>query len=49
MKKSEMYKLAIIAVMKSEMGDDEKLDVIDLLINDKCTAEFMEKREEKEN
>ena len=47
MKKSEMYKLAIIAVMKSEIDDEQKLEIVGLLLDNKGTAEFVEQREEK--
>ena len=49
MKKSEMYQAALIAVMESNMEVDTKLEVIDLLLDNRSSAIWSEKREEEKN
>ena len=48
MKKSEMYTLALVAVITNhEMTVREKLAVIERLMDDRSLAEWSEKQEEK--
>ena len=49
MKNSELYKLAMLAVIDSNMAASTKLNVLEMLIGDKQMAEYREEREEKEN
>ena len=49
MKNSELYRMAMIAVVDSNMATSTKLYVLEMLIEDKKMAEFREEREEKEN
>ena len=49
MKNSELYKLAMMAVVDSNMATSTKLYVLEMLIDDKKMAEYREEREEKEN
>lgn len=49
MKNSEMYRLAMKAVMHSGFSDDTKLDIIGVLKDNENTARFMEAREEEKN
>ena len=49
MKNSELYKLAMLAVIDSNMAASTKLYVLEMLIDDKKMAEYREEREEKEN
>ena len=46
MKKSELYRLAMKAVMKSNLSDDVKLDIIGVLKGNEDTERFLEEREE---
>lgn len=46
MKKSVLYQLAMLAVVDSKLDSELKLDVLEVLMNDKSTAEWSEKREE---
>ena len=47
MKKSELYKLAMLSVMNDNSLDPEdKLEVVELLMNDKRVSEWSEKQEE---
>lgn len=47
MKKSELYKLAVLSVIHDNSLDPEdKLDVMELLMNDRRVAEWSEKQEE---
>lgn len=49
MKKSELYKLAILSVMHDNALDPEdKLEVVELLIDQKATAAWCEERDAKE-
>ena len=48
MKKSELYYTALVCVMEARLDPKTKLEVIDLLLNDKGVAEFVERREEEE-
>ena len=47
MKKSEIYLEAMRCVVKSELNTDLKLKILGVLMSDKQTAEFIEKKEEK--
>ena len=49
MKKSEKYQAAIIAVMESNMEVGLKLDIIELLLDNRSTAIWCEKQEEEKN
>lgn len=49
MKKSELYQLALIAVMESNMENYVKLDVIDMLLDSRNSAIWCEKKEEEKN
>ena len=50
MKKSERYQLAMIAVIESQLLDaTSKLEILETLISDKATAEYVEKAEEEKN
>lgn len=50
MKKSELYKLAVLSVIHDNSLDpDDKLEVVELLIDQKSTAAWCEKREEEKN
>lgn len=49
MKKSELYQAALIAVMESNMEVNKKLEVIDLLLDNRSSAIWGEKREEEKN
>ena len=50
MKKSELYRLAQISVMRDVLTDNEtKLDIIRELQDKESTALFVEKREEEKN
>jgi hypothetical protein len=46
MKKSEKYQAALVAVMESNMEVNTKLEVIDLLLDNRSSAIWVEKREE---
>lgn len=46
MKKSEVYNCAMIAVINSVFPAEMKLEVIEVLMNDKSVAEWSEKKEE---
>ncbi len=48
MKKSEKYHAAMLAVLNSNLQNEVKLEVLDLLLDDKATAEWCEKRENAE-
>lgn len=48
MKKSVLYQLAMVAVVESKLESELKLDVLEVLMSDKSTAEWSEKREEEE-
>ena len=45
MKKSEMYRLAQVAVLHSSMSDEEKLEVLRMLANDEILAKYTEAKE----
>ena len=48
MKKSELYKLAQIAVLKDwDIAPADKLELLEILSGDKLTAEIVEKHEAK--
>lgn len=50
MKKSEKYKLAMLAVLRDAyIGHEDTLEIIEMLIADKSLAEFCEKEEEEKN
>ena len=46
MKKSNLYQLAMCAVIDSKLDSELKLEILELLMDDKRTAEWSEKREE---
>ncbi len=46
MKNSEMYRIAMDAVLDSQYNNDIRLAVIELLIDAKRVAEYTEKQEE---
>lgn len=48
MKKSNLYQLAMIAVVDSDLHASVKLEVLEVLMEDKRVAEWSEKREEAE-
>ena len=43
MKKSELYQLAMKAVLKANYNDDQKIEIIDTLLANKKLAEWEEK------
>ena len=45
MKKSELYHMAIVAVLRSDFSEDEKVEVLTMLLDKKGTALFVEERE----
>ena len=45
MKKSQMYNLAMIAVMNCGLDDEEKLEVLELLMDNKSVALYTERQE----
>lgn len=48
MKKSEMYQAAIVAVLNSNgFTSEEKLEILDTLMENKDIAEYWEREEEK--
>jgi hypothetical protein len=50
MKKSEMYKAAQLAVLKSEeISAEDKLEILNELLSDESTAIFTEKRKAEES
>lgn len=49
MKKSELYNLAMDALLDSGYSNDIKIEVMELLIDNRSTALFTEKREEEKN
>jgi hypothetical protein len=49
MKKSVKYSLAMRAVLESGMDVDVKLEIIETLLDNRSTAEWVEKQEEKKN
>ena len=46
MKKSEAYYKAMMAIAASTMNVAEKLEILEVLMDDRRVAEFTEKREE---
>lgn len=48
MKKSEIYNLAMIAVVDSDLRATEKLKVVESLMADRNVAEYVEKAEEED-
>lgn len=48
MKKSELYYYAMDAVLDSGFSNEIKLDIIAVLLDNKITAEFCEKREQEQ-
>lgn len=46
MKKSETYYKAMLAVVTSTMNAPDKLEILEVLMEDRRVAEFTEKREE---
>jgi hypothetical protein len=49
MKKSEMYKLAQVAVINADLNVEEKLEILCMLMTDEGVAKYCESREESEN
>ena len=47
MKKSEIYYSAMLCVLDSRLGNDRKLEILERLIEDRSTALWSEKHEEK--
>ena len=48
MKKSEMYQAAMVAILNSNgFTSEEKLEIIATLMDNKSTAEYWEREEEK--
>ena len=48
MKRSELYQMAMVAVVESGLPAPLKLDILEELMDAKRTAEWSEKREEEE-
>ena len=46
MKKSEIYTVAMKAVLACELNCDETLEILDVLMSDKHMAELVEKAEQ---
>lgn len=49
MKKSEKYQAALVAVVDSNMDAGTKLLIIELLLENRTSAEYWEKKEEVKN
>lgn len=45
MKKSAIYRAAMIAVLEMDATSEAKLMILEVLMNDKASAEWQEKRE----
>lgn len=45
MKKSEIYVMAMKAVLRTDFREDVKIEILEVLMENKGTAEFTEKRE----
>lgn len=43
MKKSELYQMAMKAVLRADYNDDQKIEIIDALLANKKMAEWEEK------